>query len=143
MAVLWRAIYIFARALPKDPIMKFAVASDDLKTVCGRAGHAVRFILFDAQKGEEPKALAQIELSDEETFHNFKGGSHPLDGIDVLIAESAGACFVERMQQRGIVTVVATGLAPDTAVVAYLMGVIGPLTEPSACSCGHEHDHHH
>jgi len=59
--------------------------------------------------------------------------------VEVLIAESAGQCFVERMQSRGITTVVAKGLAPSTAVAAYLLGVIGPLTEPEACSCGHQH----
>jgi Uncharacterized conserved protein len=121
--------------------MKFAVASDDFCTVSGHAGHAAKFVVFEAETGEQPTEIARIDLNEDQTIHNFSGGAHPLDGVHVLIAGSAGQCFVERMKERGITTVVARGFAPDTAVAAYLMGALKPLTEPEACTCSHDHHH--
>lgn len=123
--------------------MKFAVASDDFVSVSGHAGHAARFVVFEAEAGREPVEVARIDLNDDQTIHNFQGGAHPLDGVQVLIAGSAGGCFVERMQARGITTAVARGMTPATAVAAYLMGAIGPLSEAGACECSGEHEHHH
>lgn len=119
--------------------MKFAVVSEDFQTISGHPGHACRFLLFEAEVGQDPKEIGRIELSEEQTFHQFQGGAHPLDGVQVLIAGSAGECFVGRMRERGITTVAVPNMAPATAVAAYLMGVIGPLTNPGACHCGHEH----
>lgn len=119
--------------------MKFAVASEDFETISGHAGHAARFLVYEAEKGTEPQLIARIDLNEDQTIHHFKGGEHPLDGVNVLIAASAGQCFVEKMQDRGITTVAVANMPPATAVVAYLMGVIGPLTEPNTCSCSHEH----
>lgn len=123
--------------------MKFAVVSDDYKTVSGHAGHATRFLVFEANKEKTPVEVARIDLREEQTIHNFQGGKHPLDGVEVLIAGSAGGCFVERMRERGIVTAVAPSMAPATAITAYLTGTIAPLTEAGACSCGEDHAHHH
>jgi len=119
--------------------VKFAVVSEDFETISGHAGHACRFLLFEGEAGREPKEIGRLELGEEQTIHHFQGGAHPLDGIEVLIAGSAGQCFVERMRERGITTVAVPNMAPATAVAAYLMGVIGPLTNPGACRCGHEH----
>lgn len=119
--------------------MKFAILSEDFQTISGHAGHAGRFLLFEAEAGQEPQEIGRLELSEEQAFHHFQGGAHPLDGVQVLIASSAGECFVNRMRERGITTVAVPNMAPATAVAAYLMGVIGPLTSPSTCHCGHEH----
>lgn len=123
--------------------MKFAVASDDFCTISGHAGHATRFLVFEAETGKDPVEIARIDLTEDQTIHSFRGGAHPLDGVQVLIAGGAGQCFVERMQARGVTTVVAQDIAPATAVAAYMMGILGPLTEAGACSCGGDHDHHH
>lgn len=119
--------------------MKFAVASEDFLSISGHAGHAVRFLVFEAEAGSDPVEIARIDLNEDQTIHNFQGGQHPLDGINVLIAGSAGGCFVERMNARGITTVVARDIPPAMAVAAYMMGVIGPLTEAGMCECSHEH----
>nr|WP_166929681.1 NifB/NifX family molybdenum-iron cluster-binding protein [Rhizomicrobium electricum] len=123
--------------------VKFAVASDDFQSVSGHAGHAARFLVFEAEAGQEPVEVARIDLTEDQTIHNFQGGAHPLDGVEVLIAGSAGSCFVERMQSRGIATVVAKGITPAMAVTAYLAGVIRPLTEAGACECSGGHHHQH
>jgi predicted Fe-Mo cluster-binding NifX family protein len=122
--------------------VKFAVASEDFQTISGHAGHAARFLVFEAEVGKEPVEIARIDLNEDQTIHNFQGGQHPLDGINVLIAGSAGGCFVERMQARGITTVVARDIPPATAVAGYMMGVIAPLTEAGACECSGDHDNH-
>ncbi|MDR3527064.1 MAG: NifB/NifX family molybdenum-iron cluster-binding protein [Rhizomicrobium sp.] len=119
--------------------MKFAVASEDFQTISGHAGHAARFLVFEAEAGNEPVEIARIDLNEDQTIHHFQGGQHPLDGIAVLIAASAGGCFVEKMRERGITTVAVNNMAPATAVAAYLMGGIGPLTEAGACECSHQH----
>lgn len=121
--------------------MRIAVASEDFRTVSGHAGHATRFMVYEAATGREPMEVARLELSDAQTLHDFGGGPHPLDGIAVLIAAGAGQCLVERMQARGVTIVIVRGFAADTAVAAYVMGVIGPLTGPLACGCGHDHHH--
>ena len=115
--------------------MKFAVTSQDYLTITGHAGKTTRFLVFEAEKGGEPVETARLDLSDEQTVHNFKGGAHPLDGVEVLIAGSAGQCFVDRMAARGIVTVVASGIEPRAAVAAYLAGLLHPTTEAEACEC--------
>lgn len=119
--------------------MKFAIASEDYQSISGHAGHAARFVVLEAEAGQAPVEVARIDLNEEQTIHHFQGGAHPLDGVNVLIAGSAGQCFVERMASRGITTVVAPGMSPAGAVTAFLAGAIGPLTEPDACQCSHEH----
>ncbi len=121
--------------------MKFAVASDDFQSVSGHAGHAARFLVFEAETGKEPVEIARIDLTEDQTIHNFQGGAHPLDGVEVLIAGSAGSCFVERMRERGIVTVAVKGITAAMAVSAYLAGVIRPLTDGGACECSGDHHH--
>lgn len=115
--------------------MKFAVTSQDFESITGHAGKTTRFLVFEAENGVEPVQTARLDLNDEQTIHNFQGGAHPLDGVDVLIAGSAGQCFVDRMRARGIVTVVASGIAPRDAVAAYTAGLLRPTTEADACSC--------
>jgi predicted Fe-Mo cluster-binding NifX family protein len=126
-----------------ENVVKFAVASEDFQTISGHAGHAARFLVYEAETGKEPVEIARIDINEDQTIHNFQGGAHPLDGVEVLIAGSAGGCFVERMQKRGITTVVAQDIPPAAAVAGYMMGVIHPLTEAGMCECSGEHDHHH
>lgn len=117
--------------------MKFAVTSQDYTTISGHAGNATRFLVFEAQAGQEPVETARLDLSDDQTIHSFQGGAHPLDGVEVLIAGSAGQCFIEKMQARGIVTVIAPNIAPHAAVAAYVMGLLKPALEGEACDCHH------
>jgi predicted Fe-Mo cluster-binding NifX family protein len=124
-----------------ESTVKFAVASEDFQSISGHAGHAARFLVYEAETGKEPVEVARIDLNEDQTIHNFQGGAHPLDGVEVLIAGSAGGCFVERMQARGITTVVAKNITPAMAVAGYMSGVIKPLTEAGACECSGDHHH--
>jgi predicted Fe-Mo cluster-binding NifX family protein len=121
--------------------MKFAVASEDFQSISGHAGHAARFLVYEAETGKEPIEIARIDLNENQTIHNFQGGAHPLDNVEVLIAGSAGGCFVDRMKKRGITTVVAQDITPTAAVAAYMTGLLKPLTEAGACECSGDHHH--
>ena len=121
--------------------MKFAVASEDFQSIADHAGRATRFMVFEAEKDREPVEVGRIDLTEEQTVHNYQGGAHPLDGVEVLIAGSAGSCFIEKMQALGITTVVVRGVTPEAAVAAYLEGLLGPLTEAGACECSGDHHH--
>lgn len=115
--------------------MKFAVTSQDYLTITAHAGKTTRFLLFEADANGKPVETGRLDLDDEQTIHSFRGGRHPLDGVDVLIARSAGQCFVDRMKERGVVTVVAPGLLPRDAVAAYLSGLLKPASRAEACDC--------
>ncbi len=116
--------------------MKFAVTSQDFRSITPHAGKCTRFLLFEAGPGQEPVETGRLDLSDEMTIHSFAGGKHPLDEVKVLIVGSAGQCFIERMQARGVVTVQAPDMEPRVAVAAYVAGLLRPLDEGEACSCG-------
>jgi hypothetical protein len=115
--------------------VKFAVTSQDYLTITGHAGKTTRFLLFEAEAGREPVEIGRLDLSDDQTIHSFAGGKHPLDDVKVLIAGSAGQCFVERMQARGVITVTARGIEPKAAVAAYVAGLLHPMEQAEACDC--------
>jgi predicted Fe-Mo cluster-binding NifX family protein len=117
--------------------MKFAVTSQDFRSITPHAGQCTRFLVFEAGPGQEPVEIGRLDLSDEMSIHSFAGGAHPLDDVKVLIVGSAGQCFIERMQARGIVTVQAPDMEPRVAVAAYVAGLLRPLSEGDACGCGH------
>ena len=120
-----------------EQLVKFAVTSQDYVTITDHAGKTTRFLVFEAEPGREPVEIARIDLREDQTVHNFRGGEHPLDGVQVLIAGSAGQCFVEKMQARGIATVAVRGVSPSDAVAAYLAGLLKPMTDAEACECQH------
>jgi predicted Fe-Mo cluster-binding NifX family protein len=124
--------------------VKFAVTSQDYLTITGHAGKTTRFLVFEAEAGREPVEVARLDIADEQTVHNYKGGEHPLDGVEVVIVGSAGQCFIEKMASRGIATAMAPGVEPSAAVAAYVAGLLKPAQEAEACDChGHDHDHDH
>jgi predicted Fe-Mo cluster-binding NifX family protein len=116
--------------------MLIAVASQNFHTVTGHAGMARRFIVFNAEKGQSPREVTRLDLPKDQSIHEFKGESHPLDDVQVLIAGSAGAGFIDRMTARGVTTVVTSEIDPATAVANYLAGTLA-APEP------HNHDHDH
>lgn len=117
--------------------MKFAITSQDFTTITGHAGKTTRFLVYEAETGKEPVETARLDLNDDQTIHSFQGGAHPLDGVEVLIAGSAGQCFIEKMQARGITTVIASGIMPRDAVAAFMSGLLKPALEAEACDCHH------
>jgi predicted Fe-Mo cluster-binding NifX family protein len=85
--------------------MKIAVATKDWRTVSGHAGKAKFWLLYDlgaAPSREDLPPPSRIELAQEQILHHFKDdGPHPLDGVEIVVAGSAGDGFVRHMKKRG------------------------------------------
>ncbi|AWK85805.1 NifB/NifX family molybdenum-iron cluster-binding protein [Azospirillum thermophilum] len=115
--------------------MKFAIASQNFRTVTAHAGKTRRFLLFEGTPGSEPVETGRLDLPRELAFHDFAGGPHPLDEVDVVIAGSAGPGFIARMRERGVHAVATGETDPRTAVAAYLGGALRPAAAHE--ECGH------
>ena len=123
--------------------MKVAVVSVDFRTLCGPAGKARRFLLFEAEKGRRPQLQRYFELpADCPTYHDLHEDDrvfHPIDGMALITAE-AGEGFRERLARRGTRVHITTEPDPHTAVSLFLEGRL-PEKAPSApkasqCACG-------
>jgi hypothetical protein len=120
--------------------MKVAVVSEDFHTLCGPAGKARRFLLFEAETGRRPQLKRYLELpSNCPTYHDLHEDDqafHPIDGM-VLITAEAGDGFRERLARRGTPVHITTEQDPHTAVSLLLEGRLpekAPST-PEACRC--------
>ena len=108
--------------------MKIAVSSEDGVSVTGHAGQARRWLVFQAQFGREPEPPQCIELTRDQVFHHFSGGeAHPLDGVNVIVATSAGDGFLRRMRKLGVEVVLTSEKDTALAVSGVLTGQ--PLPE--------------
>jgi predicted Fe-Mo cluster-binding NifX family protein len=116
--------------------MRIAVTSQNFRTVTGHAGHARRFIVFDAAGNDAPHEVERLDLDAGMVIHGFDPRArHPLDGVDVLITGGAGEGFIRHLATRGV-RVVATGESdPRAAVAAFLAGRV------TSASAGCNHDH--
>jgi predicted Fe-Mo cluster-binding NifX family protein len=99
--------------------MIIAVAVDSrYSKVTGHAGRARHWLVYDPDSGP---VATRIELLPAQVFHHYEGdGPHPLDGIQAVIAISAGDGFMKRMRERGIDARQTAETDPDKAVADYL-----------------------
>lgn len=127
--------------------MRIAVASQNFRTITGHAGMTRRFMVFEAEAGQPCTPVERIELAKDQAIHEFKGdGPHPLDGVQVVIAGSAGTGFINRMAARGIAAVITDETDPATAVTDYLAGRLqtsAPHVHDHDDDHHHDHEHHH
>lgn len=116
--------------------MKIAIATKDFTRVAGHAGQARHWLLYDSDSAA-PVPL-RIELAKAQVFHHWEGDDpHPLDGVAVIVAGSAGDGFRRRMAKRGV-DLLLTG-EPDAAraLTAVLKGEVlpDPTFDPSLLLC--------
>jgi predicted Fe-Mo cluster-binding NifX family protein len=116
--------------------MKFAVTSQNFRTITPHAGKTRRFLLFDVAPGSEPVETGRLDLPIEMSMHEFRGGPHPLDGTEVLIAGSAGPGFFAKMSERGIKAVTTAETDPVKAIADYLAGRLAAAPPDDGCGCG-------
>lgn len=114
--------------------MKIGVISQNFKTITGHAGKTRRFLVFS--QDEEGKAIEvdRLDLPKVLSMHEFHGGAHPIDDLDVLITGGCGDGFRLRMASRGIQVVTTTETNPETAVAAVFAAL--PLPEAAPHSDG-------
>jgi predicted Fe-Mo cluster-binding NifX family protein len=116
--------------------MKIAIATNDYTRVAGHAGQARHWLLYDSDLDTpEPR---RIQLEKAQVFHHWDSDApHPLDGISVIVAGSAGDGFLRRMTKRGV-QVLLTGERDATrALSAVLNGELlpDPTFDPSLLLC--------
>jgi predicted Fe-Mo cluster-binding NifX family protein len=85
--------------------MKFAVASQNSRTVTGHAGKTRRFLVFEAESGSEPVEIDRLDMPKEMALHNYRGDDHPLYAMDVVIVGSCGEGFAQRLASYGVTVV--------------------------------------
>lgn len=111
--------------------MKIAIATKDFGSVAGHAGQSRKWLLYDLsdyQSGDIFPAPAFIELAKAQAIHHFReDGPHPLDGVDIVVAGSAGDGFIRRMKVRGAEVLLTGERDPSNVLRCILAGE--PLPE--------------
>ncbi|MGJ5175862.1 NifB/NifX family molybdenum-iron cluster-binding protein [Bradyrhizobium oligotrophicum] len=104
--------------------MKIAIPTKDWTAVSGHAGQARCWLVYDLAGQGQDAPLPQptrIELAKEQVLHHFNDdGPHPLDGVAIVLAGSAGDGFIRHMKARGA-DVVLTGETDAATALARLV----------------------
>ncbi len=110
--------------------MKIAVATkDNWSLVAGHAGKAHHWLLYDCQPGAALPLPQQITLTDAQLPHHFKdAGPHPLHGVDILVAASAGDGYVRHMAAWGAQVLLTGESLPLQALQKIIAGQALPDT---------------
>jgi predicted Fe-Mo cluster-binding NifX family protein len=104
--------------------MKIAVATkNDWTQVSGHAGQTTDWLLFDCLSGQPLPQGQRIRLNKEQLPHHFKDdGPHPLHGVEVLIAASAGDGYLRHMEKWGAQVLLTGESNPLTALNKVIAG---------------------
>jgi predicted Fe-Mo cluster-binding NifX family protein len=110
--------------------MKIGVATKDFQSVAGHAGKAQNWLLYDLAEINRDDPLPQpsrVKLTKEQLFHHFQDdGPHPLDGLEIVIAGSAGDGFIRHMKKRGAEVLLTGETDPATALARIIDGEAQP-----------------
>lgn len=106
--------------------MKIAIATKDYAEVSGHAGQTRQWLLYDLSAHRSNQLLPapqRVELAKDEILHVFEDDrAHPLDGIDIIVAGSAGDGFIRHMKQRGAEVLLTGERDPAVAITRILAG---------------------
>jgi predicted Fe-Mo cluster-binding NifX family protein len=107
--------------------MKIAVAvTNDALKVSGHAGRARHWLVYDGSDADAiaPTPPRRVDLDADMVFHHYEDEAgkepHPLDGIEAIIAISAGEGFLKHMAKRGVEVALTAETDPAKAVSDYL-----------------------
>ena len=101
--------------------MKIAIATRDYETVATHAGRPPHWLVYDCIEGSGLPPPQRIELGEQEVFHHAsEDAPHPLDGIELVIAGSAGEGFLRHLARRGAEVVLTGESDPQRALKALL-----------------------
>ena len=97
--------------------------------VSGHAGQAKDWMTFDCVPGQPVPPAARITLTQQQLPHHFRDdGPHPLKGVDVVVAASAGQGFIRHMAKWGAQVVLTGEHDPELALARILKGEALPDT---------------
>lgn len=104
--------------------MKIAVATKDhWSRVSGHAGQARDWLVFDCQPGAPLPEPQRIELTKEQLPHHCQDtGPHPLHGVEIMVAASAGDGYIRHMEKWGAQVLLTGETAPLTALQKIMAG---------------------
>jgi predicted Fe-Mo cluster-binding NifX family protein len=110
--------------------MKIAIATNDNWTrVSGHAGQTRDWLVFDCEPGQSNPEPQRIQLSKEQLPHFFHDdGPHPLHGVEIVVAASAGDGFVRHMEKWGAKVLLTGEVDPPVALKKILNGEALPET---------------
>jgi predicted Fe-Mo cluster-binding NifX family protein len=110
--------------------MKIAIAVDkQAQKVSGHAGQARHWLIHDCQPGATLPQGELIVLTEQQLPHHFrKDGPHPLHGVEVIVAGSAGDGLVRHMGQWGAQVLLNGETEPQLALTRILAGEALPET---------------
>lgn len=110
--------------------MKIGITSQNFRTITGHAGKTRRFLIYTPDDQGAPVETDRLNLPKEMSMHEFRGVSHPLDALDVLITGGAGEGFVRRLAARGVRVITTSETDPLRAVSSVLSGDSLPAAAP-------------
>jgi len=104
--------------------MKIAVATKDhWSHVSGHAGQARNWLVYDCQPGAPLPEPQRVELTKEQLPHHCQDtGPHPLHGVEIMVAASAGDGYLRHMQKWGATVLLTGETDPYVALVKVLAG---------------------
>ena len=106
--------------------MKIAIATKDFTAVSGHAGQTRQWLLYDLSEHRSNRLLPpprRIDLAKDEVLHVFEDERpHPLDGVDIVVAASAGDGFIRHMKKSGAEVLLTGEDDPAVAINRILAG---------------------
>lgn len=119
--------------IPPGPIHRIGVTSQNFRTITGHAGKTRRFLIYTQDAEGQWRESERLDLPIEMALHEFRGDSHPLQRLGLLITGGCGQGFVQRLARWGVRVVATSETDPATAIAAVTQGL--PLPAPAP----HEH----
>jgi predicted Fe-Mo cluster-binding NifX family protein len=103
--------------------MKIAIATNENGSqVSGHAGQTRDWLVFDCQPGHPMPTPLCIRLTKEQLPHHFNDdGPHPLHGVEIMVAASAGDGYIRHMQKWGA-QVLLTGETEPLRALEKILG---------------------
>ena len=110
--------------------MKIAIATKNNWTnVSGHAGQTRDWLVFDCEPGQPIIEPSRIQLSKEQLPHYFQDdGPHPLHGVEIVVAGSAGDGYIRHMEKWGAKVLLTGEVDPRAALEKILSGEALPET---------------
>jgi len=121
-----------------------AVALSESGRIAGHAGRALAWDVYDLRPGVPAVRLYSLALEDDACLHEYHTSTfserHPLHGMDVVLAASAGEGVTRRLAERGVRLLTTSESDPLKAIEAYRHHVLpgGQAHDEAGCS-GHGH----
>jgi predicted Fe-Mo cluster-binding NifX family protein len=104
--------------------MKIAIATKENWTkVSGHAGKTPDWLLFDCQPGQPIPEPLRVQLTKEQLPHYCQDdGPHPLHGVEIVVAASAGDGYIRHMEKWGAQVLLTGETDPLVALEKILAG---------------------